>query len=104
MSSIKEETIIFFTKFNFYLDRGWPILEVFKQIEEEMTCVELKEAIVQIHQDIAEGNYFYTSFEKFPTIFDQKVITFIQTGENLGLISWTFGKIPELIMREIWVV
>jgi len=104
MSSIKEESIIFFMKLNHYLNHGWPILEVFKRIEEDMSNAEFKNVILQIHQSIEEGNYFSDSFDKFPNIFDKKIIAFIKTGEETGQLFPAFNMLPELILKEICIM
>lgn len=82
------------------LAAGIPILEAVQSLLEE-TKGNQKKVLEQLEIDLTSGNRVYTSFEKFPKIFNKVTINLIKASEEAGTLEVTLKDLKQNIQDEM---
>jgi len=82
------------------LSAGIPILEVVNSILEDSKGG-MRKILEITRDDLSEGNRLYTSFSKFPKIFDKVTVNIIKASEEAGTLEIALKDLRESIQRDI---
>ncbi len=95
-----EELIIFSRQMYTLIKSGVPILSSLRHIAETARSPLLRQAIVEVMDDIAEGKTFSQALGKHPTVFPVIFISLIDAGENSGQLDSTFEQLINYLELE----
>lgn len=87
--SIKNaEKLGFLSNLSTMISSGIPILESIDSLLEDSKG-NTRKLLTVIREDLLQGNHLYTSFSKFPNIFDKVTINVIRASEEAGTLDIT---------------
>ena len=98
MSNLKEELILWVTKFSHLVNTGFPLCQSFSILDKEIIDDDLKTATRQVVSDIETGSSLADAMKKFHDDFDKTVIALVETGEIYGILDLTLEIIPKYLM------
>ena len=99
--SIKgSEKLSLLSNFSTMITAGIPILETVDSLLEDAKG-NTRKLLMVIREDILQGNHLYSSFSKFPGVFDKVTINVIRAAEEAGTLDVTLADIKEQIEREM---
>lgn len=95
---IKASDLILFTKqFRTMFKAGLTITRLLEVLEQQTENKRLKDAIIQITQDIRSGSTLHEAFRKHPGIFPPLYCSMLQAGESSG-------SLVEVLERMIYII
>ncbi len=81
------------------LSAGIPILEAVDSLLDGAKGNQ-KKVLQMLYDDVSQGQHVYTSFEKFPNIFNPVTIQIIKAAEEAGTLEVSLKDIKEDIRKE----
>lgn len=87
------------SNFSTMLSAGIPILEVADSLLDGAKG-NLKKVLEMLRDDISQGQHVYTSFAKFPKVFDKVTIQIIRASEEAGTLEVTLKDLRETIKKQ----
>ena len=82
------------------LAAGIPILESVNSLLEESKGNQ-KKLLETLRDDLIAGNHVYTTFSKFPHVFNKVTVNLIKASEGAGTLETTLKDIKEGIQQEM---
>lgn len=82
------------------LSSGIPILETVESLLEDSKGGQRK-LLEQMRLDLAQGQHMYTTFQKFPKIFDPVTVNIIKASEDSGTLDTALEDLKLSIRKEI---
>lgn len=95
-----EEQMVLMSQLETGISVGIPIVQIFEFLRQDVQNRFLKEALIQITQDVTDGSTLHEAFAKHPTIFNPTIIGLIKTGEVSGKLEETLGMITRMIEQQ----
>lgn len=94
------EKISFVSNLSTMLSAGVSILELVNSLLEDAKGSQ-KKILETLRDDLTQGNRLYSSFAKFPAVFDQVTVNIIRAAEEAGTLEITLKDLKENIKKEI---
>jgi type IV pilus assembly protein PilC len=88
------------SNFSTMITAGIPILETVDSLLEDSKG-NTRKLLLVIREDILQGNHLYSSFAKFPDVFDKVTTNVIRAAEEAGTLDVTLIDIKDQIEREM---
>lgn len=82
------------------LSSGIPILETVESLLEDSKGGQ-KKLLQTMREDLAQGQHMYTTFQKFPKIFDQVTVNIIKASEDSGTLDTALEDLKISIRKDI---
>jgi len=82
------------------ISSGIPILETVDSLLEDSKG-NTQKVLQIIREDMLQGNHLYTSFTKFPDVFDKVMVNVIRASEEAGTLDVTLKDIRDQLEKEI---
>ena len=82
------------------LSAGISILETIDSLLEDAKGNQ-KKVLETLRADLAQGNQMYSSFSKFPKVFDKVTINIIKAAEEAGTLDTTLKDLKKHIQKEM---
>ncbi len=82
------------------LSAGIPILEAVDSLLEDAKK-NVKKVLDTLRNDLVQGKPVYSSFAKFPNVFDKVIINIIKASEEAGTLDVTLKDLKDTIKRDI---
>lgn len=82
------------------LSSGIPILETVESLLEDSKGGQ-KKLLEVMKADLAQGQHVYTTFQKFPKIFDPVTVNIIKASEDSGTLDTALDDLKMSIRKEI---
>lgn len=102
MAKIKlttSEKISFISNLSTMLSAGIPILDAVHSIMEDSKG-NVKKVLETLSEDLSQGRRVYTSFAKFPDVFDKVTVNVVRASEEAGTLDITLKDLRENIRRQ----
>lgn len=90
----------FLSNLSTMISSGIPILETIDSLLEDSKG-NMKKMLEIIREDILQGNHLYSSFGKFPDIFNKVTVNVIRASEEAGTLDVTLKDIRSQLEKEI---
>lgn len=100
ISISNNEKIAFVSNFATMLAAGISILEVVDSLMEDAKGNQ-KKLLQTLRDDLIQGNHVYTSFARFPLVFDKVTVNIIKASEQAGSLAVTLKDLKDNIQKEI---
>jgi type IV pilus assembly protein PilC len=97
LSSNEKYTLI--SNFTTMFNAGIPILEVVESLLDGSKGNQ-KKLLETMHADLTQGNHIYTTFAKFPRIFDIVTVNIIKASEQAGTLDVALNDLKDYIKKE----
>ena len=98
LSTVKPPDLILFTKqFRTLFNAGLSIVNLLEVLEQQTENKKLRKAVIDIGQDIKEGQSLYNAFRKHDSIFNPLYCSMLRAGE-------VSGTLPEVMERLIYII
>ncbi|MBI4097711.1 MAG: type II secretion system F family protein [Candidatus Levybacteria bacterium] len=94
------EKLGFLSNLSTMITAGIPILETIDSLLEDSKG-NTKKVLEIIREDIVQGQHLYSSFAKFPNIFDKVTINVIRASEEAGTLDVTLKDLKIQIQKEM---
>src|SRR5689334_17165681 len=88
------------SNFSTMISAGIPILETVDSLLEDSKG-NVRKLLEIIKEDILQGNHLYSTFAKFPNIFDKVTVNVIRASEEAGTLDVTLKDIKVQIEKEL---
>lgn len=96
LGGVNTKQLVTFTRqFSVLQDAGLPVLRSLKILEGQMKPGVLKNALIDIVDDIESGNTLSESFGKHPKCFDRLYVNMIRAGEAGGALEVILRRLAE---------
>lgn len=82
------------------LGAGIPILETVESLEEDSKG-NTKKILIALREDLMQGKHVYTTFSRFPSIFDKVTVNVIKASEEAGTLETTLKDIKSQVIKEM---
>lgn len=79
---------------------GIPILETVDSLLEDSKG-NTKRILVVMREDMVQGQHIYTSFSKFPEVFDKVTVNVLKASEEAGTLDVTLKDLKTQIQKEM---
>src|SRR5215210_4823223 len=88
LGGVNSKQLVTFTRqFSVLQDAGLPVLRSLKILEGQMKPGHLKNALIDIVDDVESGNTLSEAFGKHPKCFDRLYVNMIRAGEAGGALE-----------------
>ena len=81
------------------LAAGISILEIIDSLLEDARGNQ-KKMLEIVKEDMSQGTHLYTSFERFPSVFDKVTVNIIKAAEEAGTLETSLKDLRENIKKE----
>ncbi len=81
------------------LTAGIPILEAVDSIQEDAKG-NLGKILNELHTDLAGGKRIYTTFAKFPRVFDKVTVSLVKASEEAGTLSQILKDLTNSFQKD----
>lgn len=94
------EKLSFLSNLSTLISAGIPILSSVESLLEDAKGG-LKKILEETKADLLQGKHLYTSFAKFPNVFDEVTVNIIKGSEEAGQLTATLKDLREQIRKDI---
>jgi type IV pilus assembly protein PilC len=96
IGKVKQKKLVTFTRqFSVLQDAGLPVLRSLKILEKQQRPGVLKNALIDIVDDVESGNTLSEAFGKHPKCFDRLYVNMIKAGEAGGALEVILRRLAE---------
>lgn len=86
------------SNFSTMLTAGIPILETVDSLNEDAKG-NVKKILETMREDLVQGKHMYSTFEKFPQVFDKVTVNIIKASEEAGTLETTLKDMKDQIKK-----
>lgn len=97
--SLKEQELLV-KRLSFLIKSGVPILESLKMIKGQTRASIKLKIMNRLIEDVANGQYLYTSLNRFKNIFGNFVINIIRVGEMGGILDQNLNYLAQELKKR----
>src|SRR4029077_17342873 len=90
-----KQLVAFTRQFSVLQDAGLPVLRSLKILEGQMKPGVLKNALIDVVDDVESGNTLSEAFGKHPRCFDRLYVNMIRAGEACGALEVILRRLAE---------
>ncbi len=80
------------------LSAGIPILETVDSLQEDAKG-NVKKILDELSEDLIQGRHMYSTFEKFPYVFDKVTVNIVKASEEAGTLETTLKDMKDQIKK-----
>ncbi len=95
-----QEQLIFIKNLSIMVKAGLPVLESLKMIQKEAKSRSLKKILLQVIDDVSNGQFLSASLDKFRGVFGDLFINLIHVGETSGILSENLNYLAEELQKK----
>ena len=96
LGGVKSKDLVAFTRqFSVLQDAGLPVLRSLKILEGQMKPGSLKNALIDVVEDVESGNTLSEAFGKHPKCFDRLYVNMLRAGEAGGALEIILRRLAE---------
>ncbi|MBX9678454.1 MAG: type II secretion system F family protein [Gemmataceae bacterium] len=96
LGGVKSKDLVAFTRqFSVLQDAGLPVLRSLKILEGQMRPGSLKNALIDVVEDVESGNTLSEAFGKHPKCFDRLYVNMLRAGEAGGALEVILRRLAE---------
>jgi len=96
LGGVKSKDLVTFTRqFSVLQDAGLPVLRSLKILEGQMKPGSLKNALIDVVDDVESGNTLSEAFGKHPKCFDRLYVNMVRAGEAGGALEIILRRLAE---------
>jgi type IV pilus assembly protein PilC len=96
LGGVKSKDLVTFTRqFSVLQDAGLPVLRSLKILENQMKPGSLKNALIDVVEDVESGNTLSEAFAKHPKCFDRLYVNMVRAGEAGGALEIILRRLAE---------
>src|SRR5262249_44966717 len=95
----KKQLVLFARQFSVLQDAGLPVLRSLKILEGQMKPGVLKNALIDIVDDVESGNTLSEAFGKHPKCFDRLFVNMVKAGEAGGALEIILRRLAEFMEK-----
>jgi type IV pilus assembly protein PilC len=96
LGGVKNKLLVTFTRqFSVLQDAGLPVLRSLKILEGQMKPGVLKNALIDVVDDVESGNTLSEAFGKHPKCFDRLYVNMVKAGEAGGALEIILKRLAE---------
>ncbi len=101
MTKVKAEDLMIFTR-QFYtlFKAGVSMDTILGTIGKQMTNHALKNAVLKVRTDVAEGSSLAQAFGRHPRVFNELYVSLLAAGEEAGILEEVLSELVKLIEKE----
>ncbi|AGB40491.1 type II secretory pathway, component PulF [Halobacteroides halobius DSM 5150] len=92
-----EELALFSRQLTTLLKSGLSLINVLSVLEEQITNIKLKQAIIEVNQDIQAGNSLAQALAQHNKLFPQLMIDLISVGEKEGILEQVLEQVTSYL-------
>jgi len=100
LSLKNSEKLALLSNFSTMISAGIPILETIDSLLEDSKG-NTRKILLVIKEDILQGNHLYSTFSKFPDVFNKVTVNVIRAAEEAGTLDVTLRDIKVQIERDM---
>ncbi|MEK9186538.1 MAG: type II secretion system F family protein [Patescibacteria group bacterium] len=95
-----QDQLIFVKNLSIMVKAGLPVLDSLKMIQKEAKSRALKKILANVVDDVSNGQYLSTSFDKYRSIFGDLFINILAVGESSGILSENLLYLAEELKKR----
>lgn len=95
-----QELLLFSKQFRTMFRSGISILQIFDTLETQTENPKLKSIIIQMREDITQGETLYSAFSKHPNVFSDLYCSMVSAGEKSGAFPDIMDRLIYLLEHE----
>ncbi len=96
IGGVNHKQLVTFTRqFSVLQDAGLPVLRSLKILEGQLKPGKLKNALIDVVEDVESGNTLSESFGKHPKVFDRLYVNMLRAGEAGGALEVILRRLAE---------
>lgn len=95
-----EDLVIFSRQFATLIEAGITIVHALQILKDQTKSKTLALAIINIRDQILNGETLYGAMERFPKIFSPLYISLVRTGETAGLLNETLSRLATYVEKS----
>lgn len=100
LGGVNMKHLVMFTRqFSVLQDAGLPVLRSLKILESQMKPGVLKNAMIDVVDDIESGNTLSEAFGKHPKVFDRLFVNMVKAGEAGGALEIILRRLAEFMEK-----
>src|ERR1700722_9773994 len=100
LGGVKTKVLVTFTRqFSTLQDAGLPVLRSLKILESQMKPGVLKNALIDVVDDVESGNTLSEAFGKHPKCFDRLFVNMVKAGEAGGALEIILRRLAEFMEK-----
>jgi len=92
--------LLFSKQFRTMFRSGISVLQIFDTMETQTENPKLKNIIIQMREDIKQGESLYSAFSKHPRVFSELYCSMISAGEKSGALPEVMDRLIYLLEHE----
>lgn len=101
---VKPEELILFTKqFKTMLNAGISVIQALEVIENQTESARLQKAVIEIAQDIKQGDSLHKAFARHRNVFSELYCNMLRAGEMSGTLTQVLERLTYIIEHEFKV-
>lgn len=100
LSISNSDKLSLLSNFATMISAGIPILETVESLSEDAKG-NTKRILEVVREDLIQGKHLYSSFSKFPNVFDMVTISILRASEEAGTLEITLKDLKEQIRKEM---
>jgi type IV pilus assembly protein PilC len=96
IGGVKSKHLVLFTRqFSVLQDAGLPVLRALRILEKQMRPSALKNALIDVVEDVESGSTLSEAFGKHPRAFDRLYVNMVKAGEAGGALEVILQRLAE---------
>src|SRR3954470_6401946 len=96
IGGVKTKHLTLFTRqFSVLQDAGLPVLRALRILEKQMKASALKNALIDVVEDVESGSTLSEAFGKHPRAFDRLYVNMVKAGEAGGALEVILQRLAE---------
>src|SRR5215212_9599291 len=96
IGGVKTKHLTLFTRqFSILQDAGMPVLRALRILEKQMKASALKNALIDVVEDVESGSTLSEAFGKHPKAFDRLYVNMVKAGEAGGALEVILQRLAE---------
>lgn len=96
IGGVRSKHLVLFTRqFSVLQDAGLPVLRALRILEKQMKASALKNALIDVVEDVESGSTLSEAFGKHPRAFDRLYVNMVKAGEAGGALEVILQRLAE---------
>lgn len=96
----RKELTTFTRQFSTLVDAGLPFVRSLRILEEQLKPGVLKNAVMDIADDVEGGSALWEAMSKHPNVFDKLYVNMVKAGEAGGVLDQIFQRLADFMEKS----